>query len=339
MIRVGVIGAGHWGPHLIRNLHEHRGSEVAHVIDLDIERLALARSRFPGVNVSTDVDEVFRDTTVDAVVIATPTRSHFPLAKRALLAGKHVLVEKPLTDSVSTAVELCRLADRTDKILMVGHVFVHNRAVVAVKRCIDDNRLGEIAYITMVRTNLGGFRPDVNVGWDLASHDISIANFWLNDHPSAVSAVGCQTVNPGTEDTIFATFRYHSGTLVNITVSWLNPRKVRYCTVVGDERMLTFDDMDLAESVRIYNKRVTDERTPVPWMDSFASFREHLHVGDVTIPRITLSEPLFHECDDFITCIEEHRVPRTSGHDGVAVVRALEAIDRSLQKQGQEVEL
>jgi predicted dehydrogenase len=337
MIRIAVLGAGRWGPNLIRNLHDRRRSEVAWIIDLDAERLEKAREHFPSVHTSKDPSLAFDDPTVDAVVIATPPRTHFALAREALEMGKHVLVEKPLTDSVSSAEILCEVAEKEKRILMVGHVFVHNAGVRRVKRYIDEGFLGAVNYAAMVRTNLGGFCADVDVAWDLAAHDVSIANFWLDALPLGVSAVGGSFVNPGIPDTIFATLRYPGDVLVNLNVSWLNPRKVRHATLVGDRGMLTLDDMSLDEPIRLYDNAVKTDVTQAHWIDTFTSFRASVHNGVVTIPRVALGEPLQAECEDFVDAIANERVPRTPGEDGLKVVRVLDAIDRSIKEHGRDV--
>jgi predicted dehydrogenase len=336
MIRVAVIGAGRWGPNLIRNFHGGQGSVVVWVVDRDAGRVAQVRSRFPDVQVGDDPAAVLADPTVDAVVVATPTSTHYGLVKGALEQNKHVLVEKPITADARQAEELRVLADRVGRVLMVGHVFLYNSGVQRVKAILDSGDLGRIYYMSMVRTNLGPIRMDVNAAWDLASHDLSIVNYWLEAAPTSVSAVGGSWINPGVEDAVFATLRYPKGVLVNLHASWLNPRKNRDVTVVGDRRMLTFDDMNLNEPLRIYDKQVTDERTHAAYVDSFASFRASVRDGDITIPRVAMNEPLKAECDHFLECIAAGRRPRSDGAEGLAVVRALEALARSVRNAGRE---
>jgi predicted dehydrogenase len=336
MIRVVVVGAGHWGPNLINNFHTHQRSEVACVVDLDEARLDRVSTRFPDIAVATDAELPFADSDVDAVVIATPTSTHYPLVKAALEAGKHVLVEKPITDNIATAEELGALAERQGRVLMVGHVFVYNNAAQAVKRCLDEGQLGRIYYISMVRTNLGPIRVDVNSAWDLASHDISLANYWLDAEPISASAVGGAWINPGVEDAVFATLRYPSDIVVNLHVSWLNPRKARDITLVGEKRMLTFDDINMMEPLRIYDKQVSNERTNTEFVDSFGSFRMSVRDGDVTIPRVPGGEPLRNECEHFLDSITSGTKPLTGAAEGIAVVRALEAISCSIKNRGGE---
>ena len=335
MIRVAVIGAGHWGPNLIRNFHNRERSEVAWVVDRDATRLAQVRSRFADVQTTGEADEALADPAVDAVVVATPARTHHGLAKAALERGKHVLVEKPIATSVDDGAELCALSERAGRVLAVGHVFLYNPGVQRVKRYLEDGHLGRVYYVSMVRTNLGPIRTDVDAAWDLASHDVAIVNYWLDAEPIAVSAIGGTWINDGIADAVFATFRYRGNVFVNLHVSWLNPRKSRDITVVGERRMLTFDDMNLGEPVRVYDKQVTDDRTP-GYVDSFASFRASVREGDITIPRVALGEPLKAECEDFLDCIERGTPPRSGGREGLAVVRALDALQRSARHHGRE---
>jgi len=335
MIRVAVIGAGHWGPNLIRNFHNRERSEVAWVVDRDATRLAQVRSRFAEVQTSGEADEAFADPAVDAVVIATPARTHHGLTKAALERGKHVLVEKPIATSVEHGAELCTLAEHAGRVLAVGHVFLYNPGVQRVKRYLEAGDLGRVYYVSMVRTNLGPIRTDVDAAWDLASHDVAIVNYWLDAEPIGVSAIGGTWINDGIADAVFATFRYRDNVFVNLHVSWLNPRKSRDITVVGERRMLTFDDMNLGEPVRVYDKHVTDDRTP-GYVDSFASFRASVREGDITIPRVALGEPLKAECEDFLDCIGRGTPPRSGGREGLAVVRALDALQRSVRHHGRE---
>lgn len=336
MIRVAVVGAGHWGPNLIRYFQSPPTSEVLWVVDRDEARLRQVEQRYADVAVTGDATHAFDDTRVDAVVVATPTSTHYPLVKAALDAGKHVLVEKPITTSIVEGEELCSLAEARGLVLMVGHVFVYNPGVRAVKQHLEEKALGRVFYISMVRTNLGPIRVDVNASWDLASHDISIANYWLEAEPLAASAIGGAWINGGIEDAVFATLRYPGDVLVNLHASWLNPRKSRDITVVGDRRMLTLDDMNLSEPLRIYDKGVTDETFTPGFVDTFASFRASIREGAITIPKTSLGEPLRAECEHFLECVRDGKPSLTSGRDGVAVVRALEAIERSVRKSGCE---
>jgi predicted dehydrogenase len=334
MIGIAVLGAGHWGPNLIRHFDNRHTSEVRWVVDRDPERLEQVRRRFPDATLGTDADAAIGDPAVDAVVIATPTSTHHALASMALRRGKHVLVEKPLTADVGEGEELQRLAEETGLVLMVGHVFLYNAAVQWVKRYLESGDLGRVYYISAVRTNLGPIRMDVNAGWDLAAHDVSIFNYWLDAEPDHVSAVGGAWINEGIADAVFATLEYPGGVLANLHVSWLNPRKARDITVAGQDRMLTLDDLSLTEPVRIYDKTVTDERVRPGFIDSFASFRASVRDGDITIPKISLGEPLQAECEQFVESVRSGDPPHTGAREGLRVVRTLEAIDRSIAAGG-----
>lgn len=337
MLEIAVIGAGHWGPNLIRNFDNGRRSRVRWIVDRDERRLEIASSRFPDAKFRTGVDEVFQDPELGAVVIATPTATHAELARRALEADLHVMVEKPLTADAASARELTALAAEKQRVLLVGHVFVYNPAVRWVKQRLDSGELGRVYYISSARTNLGPIRTDVSAAWDLAAQDLAIFNYWLGETPVSVSARGHSWINPGLQDAVFATFRYGGDILAHLHVSWLNPRKVREITIVADDKMLSYDDMDSMEPIRLFDKRVKD---PEPeFVDTFSGFRSVVHTGDITIPPVRMGEPLNEECTHFLDCIEKGEVPRTGGAEGLEVVRALEAMDRSMSQSGMEVPL
>jgi predicted dehydrogenase len=310
---------------------------VVWVIDHDRRRLDEVQARYPGVRVGDDPTAALGD--VDAFVVATPATSHFALAHLALSAGKDVLIEKPMTMGTGDAEELCRLARSSGRVLMVSHLFLYASAVQWVRDYLWAGELGSVYHLTMVRNNLGPIRDDANAAWDLAAHDVSIANYWLRAQPVAVSAVGGRWINPGVEDAVFVTMRYPDNVLVNLHASWLSPRKVRDITVVGSRRMLTLDDMNLTEPVRVYDKRVLDGGDRRGVVDTFASFRASIREGAISIPRIILEEPLKTECAHFLDCVEKRTEPMTDGRQATSVVRVLEAIDRSLQDEGREAVL
>ncbi len=279
------------------------------------------------------LDDVLQETRVDAVAIATPAATHYALTKACLNAGKHVLVEKPMTTNTQEGRELEQLSAARGLVLMVGHVFVYNDAVRRARQYIHDRALGNLFYIAMTRTNLGPVRGDVNVAWDLAAHDISIANYWLAAAPVSVSASGRSWISPGLEDAIFATLHYPDNVLVHLHCSWLHPRKSREVVVVGDRAMLVFDDLELAEPIRIYESVAPVER----YIDSFASHRMAVREGDIVIPRVTSGEPLKNQCDHFLQCVAQRKTPLSGAPEGLAVVRALEALERSLRSGGGEM--
>ncbi|HVE75767.1 MAG TPA: Gfo/Idh/MocA family oxidoreductase [Actinomycetota bacterium] len=336
MIGIALVGAGHWGPNLLRNFHNKQSSSVLWAIDQDPDRLKLVSSKYPEISLGSDLSEAIEDSRVDAVVIATPTSTHYPIAKAALSAGRHVLVEKPISSTSTQAEELCEIALSRGVVLMVGHVFIFNPGVRKVREYLTNDLLGRIHYISMVRTNLGPIRVDVNAAWDLASHDISIVNHWLGTGPLTASAIGGSWINPGVDDVVFASLRFPDEILVNLHVSWLNPRKARDITVVGERKMLTFDDMNLTEPLRIYDKQVTDELIDPGLVDTFGLFRASIREGDVTIPKVPIGEPLMLECSHFLECIDSATPPLTGGPEGLAVVKVLEAIQRSIENDGLE---
>jgi len=335
MIEVAVVGAGHWGPNLIRNFENQTRSRVRWIVDTDRERLTAAQARFPGASCSTDVAHALADPRVGAMVIATPTSTHAALTRAALESGRHVLVEKPLTTEAASARALSELAARSGLVLLVGHVFVHNPAVQWVKQRLAAGELGRLYYASSSRTNLGPIRTDVNVAWDLAAQDIAIFDYWLGTTPESVSAQGHSWLNGGNQDAVFATLRYPGEVLVHLHVSWLNPRKVRHITLVAEQRMLTYDDSAPEEPIRIYDKRALPRSTD-PLVDTYAAFRSQVHSGDITIPPVRMGEPLHLECMHFLDCIEDGRTPLTGGPQAVAVVETLEAMDRSMAARGRE---
>lgn len=311
---------------LIRTFDRPPTSQVASVVDLDDERLAGVRERWPDVALHRDIDAVLGEP-LDAVVVATPPSTHYALARRALEARKHVLVEKPIATSSREASDLCSLAEANRLVLMVGHVFLYNAGVRLVKQQVEDDHLGRILYLTMTRINPGPVETDVSASWELASHDVSIANYWLDASPLSVSAASGGWINPGIEDVVFATLRYPDGVVAHVHVSWLSPLKNRDITVVGERRMLIFDDLNRSEPVRIY-----DAGIDVPSTRGITRST----VGPVFAPGVATHEPLLEQSDHFLACIRERRQPLTSGHQGLAVVRVLEAIERSLANGGGE---
>ncbi len=337
-VRIAVVGAGHWGPHLIRNFSDHLSSEVRWVIETDQNRQKAIGERFPSVAVSGELNDALDDDSVDGVVIATPTSTHFPLGAASLEAGKHVLVEKPIASSLGEARRLCELADQRGLVLMVGHVFLFNPAFQAAKNYLDTGELGRVKYLSMLRTNLGPVRIDANAAWDLATHDISVANHWLGSTPHSASARGGSWLNDGVEDVVFATLNYPEDVLVNIEASWLSPRKRRLISVVGSDRMLTVDDMDLNEPLRIYDKGVVGAGTS-DVTDTFAGFRSQIREGEVRIPNVTSGEPLRAECEAFIERMRGVAASLSDGRAGAEVVAVLEAIDRSMDESGRAVDV
>ena len=336
-ITINVIGAGQWGPNLIRNFSTSPRSQVGMICDVDDAKLQGLTARFPGVKLTGDSDEAITDSAADAVAITTPVSSHYELAHKALSADKHVFVEKPLARTVEECHELNKLAQQRERILMVGHVFKFNPGIQYVKALLEEEAVGKVISMHAVRTNLGPVRTDVNALWDLGSHDLSIFNYWLADQPSSVTASGLSYLSEQREDMVIANYFYPDQVMATLYVSWLHPRKVREITVVGSEKMLVWSDMDLNEPVRIYDKGVEQETDL--YADTFGAFRLILREGAVTIPPVRGAEPLASECDHFLDCILNQKPPLTDGEDGLAVVKALAAADQSIANQSQIVTL
>ncbi len=333
MVNVGVVGCGYWGPNLIRNFSNLKSSRVVSCADVKEDRLSHMKQLYPTIRATNDFREILKDPEIDAVIIATPVAQHYPVAKEALEAGKHVFVEKPLAQSVEEGKALVELAARLGRTLMVGHTFVFTAAVNKIKDLIWSGELGEIHYVASSRVNLGIFQEDINVVWDLAPHDISIMNYVLNSRPVSVSAVGQSYIRPGIEDVAFLTLKYPQAALANIHVSWLNPNKIRSTTVVGSKKMLVYDDISSLEKIRIYDKGVT----MTPHYDTFGEFHLSYRYGDIMIPRLDDAEPLKTECQHFVDVIEKGVPSRSDGDHGLDVLLALETAGRSMRERGAEI--
>ncbi len=334
-IRVGVIGVGYWGPNLVRNFYSLPGTECRWAVDLDEKRLTHVQSMYPSLQVSTNLHDVIDDAEVDAVVLATPVDKHAEIAIAAMNAGKHVFVEKPMASTVEECKQMLEVAERTGRTLMVGHTFLYNSVVRRIKQLIDEGELGEIFYVNMTRVNLGLFREDVNVVWDLAPHDVAILEYLLGEHPIRVHATGNDFVQPGIEDVAFIDLEYSGGRRAHLHVSWLDPNKIRKVTVVGSKKMLVYDDTSNVEKLRVYDKGVTK----MPHYDSFGEFQLSYRYGDIVLPRIEEAEPLKTEAQHFLDCIREGKRPLSDGVNGLEVVEVLEASCRSIEQGGVAIEL
>ena len=321
-LRFGVIGWGYWGPKIARNLDSLPHAMVTMVADADFYRLASLRVNQSGAKTTTLPEDVFRSD-VDGVVIATPVRTHYQLAKEALLHGKHVLVEKPLTADVAEAEELVALAEKQRRVLMVGHTFEYNPAVNELRKLIQSGALGKIFCIEAERVNLGLFRSDINVIWDLAPHDISILLYLLGKKPEQIRVQAHAHIQSQIHDVAHLDLSYANGMAAHIHVSWLHPCKIRRVTVIGDMRMVVYDDTNPAEMLKIYNKGADVHADPV------VSYR----FGEITIPHIDWIEPLRLECEDFANSIRLGTQPRAHGGVGLEVVRVLAAAQEALEKR------
>jgi predicted dehydrogenase len=334
-IRVGVIGSGYWGPKLARNFHDLANAKLAMISDLRLDRLEEIQSLYPEVAGTQNYKEML-DGEVDAVVIATPVHTHYRIAREALLAGKHVLVEKPITSNSNNAKDLINIATERGLTLMVGHTFLYNPAVEAVRDILQSGELGNIYYLNSTRANLGLLQPDINVMWDLAPHDISILCFVLDKEPISVSARGAVYVNKSRKlhEVVDLTLFFGGGMTANLHLSWLDPVKQRRLTVVGSKKMLVYDDIR-DEKITIFDKGVEVPPYSVTEEEFRASYR---HGGEIVYP-LKWSEPLKAECDHFVRCIRTGVSPRSNGKNGLMVLNVLEMAQRSLINKGCELQV
>jgi predicted dehydrogenase len=337
MIGIGIVGYGYWGPNLLRNFADVDGCRVVGVSDLSSKRLAAARSRHPGIETFTDCFELIRDPRVDAIAIATPVSSHFELAMAALRAGKHVLVEKPMTATSEEAQCLVDEAARRRLVLAVDHTFVYTSAVRKMRELVDSGELGDIYYYDSVRVNLGLFRRDVNVMWDLAVHDFSIIDYVLPVLPCAVSATGVRHVPGEPENIAYVTLYFDTSLIAHVHANWLAPVKVRRTLLGGSRKMIVYDDVEPSEKIKVYDKGITVDGTT----DGSTAYQLLVgyRAGDMWSPHLQTTEALATELRDFIACIEHRTAPVSDGRAGLRVVRLLEAASFSMAERGRVVEL
>lgn len=328
---VGLIGYGYWGPNVLRNYMELPPTEVKWVCDLRPEALYKAQARYPAIGVTQDQREVLGDPEVDAVLIATPITTHFPLAKAALESGKHVFIEKPMAASSAECKELITLAGDLGRTLMVGHTFVFSPPVRKVKDILESGELGDVYFITSSRVNLGLHQKDASVVWDLGPHDLSILHYWLGEPVSSVSVMGRGCVKEDIPDVAFMNLRFGSGVIAEVQMSWLSPVKLRRTIIVGSQKMLLYDDTEVVEKVKLFDHGV-DLKDP----ESFGEFTLTYRTGDILAPRLDTYEPLYAEAAHFVECIQNDCDPVTDGVAGIRVVATLEAAERSLHAGGRE---
>jgi len=332
-MKIAVIGCGYWGPNLVRNFIQSNKVENLICCDLDSKRLARMKNLYPSVAVLTDYRELLEIPDLDGVAIATPVKTHYPIAKDFLSRDKHVYVEKPLTHSYETALELVKLAEEKKRALMVGHTFEYTAAVNKIKEIVECGELGKILYISCIRVNLGLFQSDINVVWDLAPHDVSIILYIMGETPVSVNSQGKAHFKTDIEDVATTTLNFKNGVIAFIHNSWLDPNKIRKTTIVGTRKMLLYDDIENQEKIKIYDKGI---QVP-PYYDTFADFQFAYRYGDIYSPRIEDYEPLRKQCDHFIECIREGRPPHSDGYNGLRVVSILEAASKSLKLSGKAV--
>lgn len=335
MVNVAVIGYGYWGPNLLRNFADSPRVSVSAVSDFRKRRLEAVSRRYPAVSTSTDALEVINDKGVDAIAIATPVESHYELALAAIRAGKHVLVEKPMTQSAEQARELVEEADKKGTVLMVDHTFVYTGAVRKIRELVDSGELGQIYYYDSSRINLGLFQHDVDVVWDLAVHDFAILDYVFDERPVAVAAHGIAHVDGRPENLAYVTLFFASGAVAHINVNWLAPVKLRRTLIGGSNKMIVYDDLEPDEKIKIYDKGITTSEDP----GEIHRMRVGYRVGDVWSPQLDRTEALQREVEHFIDCIENGTPVETGGEMGLHVVEMLEAATTSMRDHGRPVEL
>lgn len=326
MLHLGLIGCGHWGPNHVRTFSALDGVVVTMCADSDESRLRFVQRLHPAIMVTRDYVDILTKPDIDAVIVSTPASSHYGIVKAALEHDKDVLCEKPLALDVAEAHELVELAAARGKLLMVGHTFLFNVGIRKLKEYVAGGHLGQVHYLHFVRTNLGPIRKDASVVWDLAAHDVSIASYLLDAVPTAVSATGEAYLRRGIQDVAFISLTYPPNVLVNVHISWIHPVKTRDITIVGSQKMVTWDDLNNMEPIKIYDKGVTQE----PYYADYSEFNLLLRDGDIVIPKVNLVEPLKLQSQHFVDCIRRRETPISDGAFGLKVVEVLAAIQASM---------
>jgi predicted dehydrogenase len=335
-LRLALVGFGYWGPNYARVLNDLPGVELTVVCDRSAERLTQVRARYPSMATSDDISSVLSSGSVDAVVIATPASTHRALVQAAIESGHHVLVEKPMALDVAGCDVLCDLAALSRRVLMVGYTFLYNAGVRKMKECMATDQFGQVYYLHATRTNLGPIRHDVNAVWDLAPHDIAIFNYLLDDQPLWASAIGTRVLKTSRDDIAFATLGYQNGVVGNIHVSWSDPNKVREVVAVGSRRRVVFNDLNDVERVRYFERGVAASDGIA---ETYGEFKLLVRDGDIVSPKVEPSEPLKNQCVEFVDAIANGRVPLANADFGRGVVRALAAIEASIQARGAAIEV
>ena len=335
-IKVGVIGCGYWGPNLIRNFNENYQTDLRYACDLDDQRLERIKVRYPAVTVTKNYKDLLREKDLHVVAIATPVYTHYRFAKEALEAGKHLLIEKPMTSNSKEAGTLVNLAEKKNLMIFVDHTFIYTGAVKKMKEVISSKNLGAIYYFDSVRVNLGLFQPDINVVWDLAPHDISIMDYLIPGKPKSVVAIGGSHTGNNIEDIAYVTVVYSTELMAHFHINWMSPVKIRRIIIGGSKKMIVFDDLDPSEKIKIYDKGIllakTDKKV---FYQNIIQYR----IGDMYAPKIDQTEALKVLIDHIVDCIIKKKKPVTDGESGLRVVRILEAADKSIKKGGAKITL
>jgi predicted dehydrogenase len=337
--KIGVIGFGHWGPNVCRAFAENLNCILEIIIEQDLERIALAKSIYPNLKVSNNLEELLTNPEIDAVAIITPTTTHADLVEACLLAGKHVFVEKPMTNRSFSAKNLIEISKKVNKILMVGHIFVYHPTIIKAKEIIVQGEIGDIYQINMIRTNLGPIRTDVGVAWDLASHDLSILKFLIGELPKFIQNIEGSWINKGISDSSIITLIYENNLIANINCSWLNPKKVREITIVGSKKMMIINEMDLNYPITVYDKGIRGKSSTFPFIENIEQFRNAIRTGEETQIYVESNQPLKLEINHFVDSISKHSKPNTDGFFGMEIVQLLELAEMSASKNGIALEV
>lgn len=333
MIKIGVIGYGYWGPNIVRNFASHSEVSIVKICDMKEERLRMVRERHPNVQAVTDMASILNDKMIDVVAIVTPVYTHYEIAKKALLNGKHIFIEKPFTSTSAQAEELINIAEQKNLKIMVDHTFLYTGAVQKIKELINNGTIGKLYYYDSVRVNLGLFQHDINVIWDLATHDISIMDYLIDDlKPISVNSVGAEHFNKGLEDMAYLTVKYENNFIGHFHVNWLSPVKVRKTLVAGDKKMIVWDDLSSDEKIKVYDKGIDIENTDDIY-DLLVKYRS----GEMNVPVVKNIEALKLETEYFIDCLKNNKIPINDGKAGLRIVKILEASDISLKNDGKEI--
>lgn len=337
MVRVGIIGYGYWGPNVARIINESSDSKLIYCADLSNKALGEIKQRYKEIKTTKNYQDILHDPSIDAVFVVTPTRTHFNIAKDCLLSKKHVFVEKPLAYSSHECQQLIRIAKEKNVKLMVGHVFLFNSSVIYIKNLLLKKAVGKTRHLHFQRRSLGPIRKDVNVLWDLAPHDFSMLLYFVDEKPLSVVASGECYLQKGIEDIVNVSVKFENNIFANLILSWIDPIKIRDITIVGTKKMILFDDVEISEKVKIFDKNVNVIKNTRGV--TFAEFQIALHSGGTHIPGIVNNEPLKEEVSHFISCINENKDPLTDGKNGLEVVRLLEAAQASIRNHSRVIKI
>jgi len=333
-MNIAIIGYGYWGPNLVRNFKKVKDCQVTHIVDLQSQKKNELNEIYPDIQFSQNNEEVLKNTNIDAIVIATPVNTHFELAKKALEFNKHVLLEKPMTKTTEESRQLIELANKKQKILMVDHTYLYSNSVKKIKELIDNDYIGNIQYVDSTRANLGIFRSDVNVLWDLAPHDISICNYLFNEIPISVQAVGKSHSSSKLEDIAYLILHYESGKIAHFNCSWISPVKIRQMIIGGDKQMIVYNDIE-NQSVKVYSSTFIEKLNN----DKNLKIEMTIKQGETHVPKIINEEPLLNMAKDFVNSILQGTIPLSNYESGINVVKILEASQKSIENNGIEIKL